>query len=108
MLLYQFEPDPYPDDSLYACVLSEEESLRHSLIGNTTPSSVTDDKFVCTSSDCLSLNLSDEDGLPSLSNRGEVLLYQFEPDPSPDDSSYACVLSEEESLRHSQIGNTNW
>ena len=71
------------------------------------PSSVTDNESVCSSSDYLCLNLSDEDGLPSLSYGGEVLLYQFEPDPCPDDSSHVHVLSREESLRHSQIGNTN-
>ena len=75
---------------------------------SSTPSLVTDDESVCSSSDYLSSNLSDEDGLPSLSYRGEVLLYQFEPDPSPDDSSHAHVLSREESLSHSGIGNTNW
>ena len=73
-----------------------------------TPSSVTDDESVCFSSDYLSSNLSDEDGLPSMTHGGEVLPYQFEPDPSPDNLLYACILSGEESLRHSQIGNTNW
>ena len=75
---------------------------------SSTPSSVTDNKSVCSSSDYLPLNLSDEDGLPLLSYGGEVLPYQFEPDPSPDDSSYTHVLSGEESLSHSRIGNTNW
>ena len=75
---------------------------------SSAPSLATDNESVCSSSDYLRLNLSDEDGLPSLSYGGEVLLYQFEPDPSADDSSHARVLSREESLRHSQIGNTNW
>ena len=75
---------------------------------SSTPSSVTDDESVCSSSDYLSSNLSDEDGLPSLTHRGEVLPYQFEPDPSPDDLLHAHILSGEESLRHSRIGNTNW
>ena len=75
---------------------------------SSTPSSVTDDESVCSSSDYLSLNLSDEDGLPSLTHGGEVLRYQFKPDPSPNDLLHASILSGEESLRHSRIGNTNW
>ena len=59
---------------------------------SSTPSSVTDDNSVCFSSDYLPSNLSDEDGLPSLSYGGEVLLYQFKPDPSPDDSSHTCSI----------------
>ena len=68
---------------------------------SSTPSLVTDNKSVCSSSDYLSSNLSDKDGLPSLSYRGEVLPYQFKPDPSLDDSSHAHVIFGEESLRHS-------
>ena len=75
---------------------------------SSSPSSVTDDESVCSSSDYLSSNLSDEDGLPSLTHGSEVLPYQFEPDPSPDDLLHARILSGEESLRHSRIGNTNW
>ena len=75
---------------------------------SSTPSSVTDDESVFSSSDYLSSNQSDEDGLPSLTHGSKVLLYQFEPDPSPDDLLHARILSGEESLRHSRIGNTNW
>ena len=50
----------------------------------------------------------DEDGFPLLSHRGEVLPYQFEPEPSPDDLSHSCVLYGEESLRHGLISNTKW
>ena len=69
---------------------------------------VTDNESVCSSSDYLTSNVSDEDGLPSMSYRGEVLPYQFEPDHFLANSSHAHVLSREESLRHSRIGNTNW
>ena len=68
-----------------------------------TPSLVTNNELVCSTSDSLSSNLSDEDGFPLLSHGGEMLPYQYEPYSSPDDSSYACVLSREESLHHSQI-----
>ena len=72
------------------------------------PSKVSDDESVCFSSDYLSSNLSDEDGLPSLTHGCEVLPYQFEPDPSPENLLHTRILSREESLCHSRIGNTNW
>ena len=75
---------------------------------SSSPSSVTDNESVYSSSDYLSSNLSDEDGLPSLTCGGEVLPYRFKPDPSPDDLLHARILSGEESLCHSRIGNINW
>ena len=82
-------------------VMAESES--------STRSSVTDDESLCSSSESLSSSLSDGDGFPLPSYRGEVLPYQFEPDPSPGrGSSHSRVPSGEDSLRPSRIGNTNW
>ena len=74
---------------------------------SSTHSSVTDNKSECSSSVSLSSSLSDGDGFPLPSYGCEMLPYQFESDPSPDDTSHLHILSEEP-LRNSQMGNTNW
>ena len=75
---------------------------------SSTRSSVTDDESVCSSSEYLSSSLSDGDDFPLSSYEDEVLPYRFEPDPSPNDTSHSHILSGEESLHNSRMGNTNW
>jgi len=75
-----------------------------------TCSSVTDDESVCSSPNPLLSGMSDDDnddGFPSLSHGTEVLPYQFEPDPLPDES-HARVLTDEEDTLRGRVGNTNW
>ena len=74
-------------------------------------SSVTDDESVCSSSISLSSGMSDDDSFPSLSHGIEVLPYLFKPEPSPKPStedSHARIVTDEEDVPHSRIGNTNW
>ena len=74
-------------------------------------SSVTDDESVCSSSTSLSSGMSNDDSFPSLSRGTEVLPYLFEPEPSPEPStedSHARIVTDEEDVPHSRIGNTNW
>lgn len=86
--------------SFYVREMAESDS--------STRSSVTDDESVYSSSESLSSSLSDGDNFPLPSYEDEVLPYRFEPDPSPDDTSHSRILSGEESLRDSRMGNTNW
>ena len=76
---------------------------------SSTCSSVTDDESVCSSPNPLLSGTSDDDddGFPSLSHGTEVLPYQFEPDPLPDES-HARVLTDEEDTLRGRVGNTNW
>ena len=70
-----------------------------------------DDDSVCSTSTSLSSGMSDDDSFPSLSCETEVLPYLFEPEPSPEPStenSHARVVTDEEDVPHSRIGNTNW
>ena len=74
-------------------------------------SSVTDDESVCSSFTSLSSGMSNDDSFPSLSRGTEVLPYLFEPEPSPEPSiedSHARIVTDEEDVPHSRIGNTNW
>ena len=77
---------------------------------------VMDDKFVYSSSTyvrtSLSSGMSDDDSFPSLSCGIEVPLpYRFEHEPSPEPStedSHARIVTDEEDVPHSRIGNTIW
>ena len=55
--------------------------------------------------------MSNDDSFPSLSRGIEVLPYWFKPEPSPKPStedSHAHIVTDEEDVPHSRIGNTNW
>ena len=75
------------DPELVHCLREMAESSSDSSSSRSSCSSVTDDESIGSSLDSYSSGMSDDDGFPSLLRGVEVLLYQFEPEPSPEPST---------------------
>ena len=74
-------------------------------------SSMTDDESIYDSDDYLSLEESNADCLPSLTEDAEVLPYLFEPEAFPEPimgDSHAEIEADREEETSSRIHNTNW